>query len=206
MARTRAANYDDRRREILKHAASLFARQGYDRTTMTEIASALGVSKALFYHYYPSKDALLHDVLREHLTGLAQAAEAADDPARPPHERLRAVVGAILDWYEDADDTHTIQLSATLRLPEAQADELKELQRRTVDVVARIVMAMNPGLPAGEIKPVTMSLFGILNWQYMWFRDDGGMSRSAYADVVAKLFTEGVVGLAERPIATKRSA
>ncbi|NBP52464.1 MAG: TetR/AcrR family transcriptional regulator, partial [Actinobacteria bacterium] len=57
MARPRAADYDDKRAAILRRAAELFAEKGYDRTSMTEIAAALGVSKALFYHYYPSKDA-----------------------------------------------------------------------------------------------------------------------------------------------------
>lgn len=203
MARPRAANYDDRRREILKIAAHLFARQGYDRTSMTEIAQALGVSKALFYHYYPSKDALLYDILREHLTGLAEAAEAADVPARPPRERLLAVVTAILDWYKDADDTHNIQLTGLPRLPPAQAAEVKGLQRRAVEVIARILLALNPRLPADEIKPVTMSIFGTLNWQYMWFRDGGAMSRHAYAALVARLFVDGIAGLREHQVAAK---
>ena len=62
MARPRAADYDDKRAAILRRAAELFAEKGYDRTSMTEIAAALGVSKALFYHYSPSKDALLFDI------------------------------------------------------------------------------------------------------------------------------------------------
>lgn len=207
MARPRAANYEDRRREILRIAAHLFARQGYDRTSMTEIAQALGVSKALFYHYYPSKDALLHDILREHLTGLAQAAESADRPGRPPRERLLAVICAILDWYKDADDTHNIQLSVMPRLPPAQEAELKTLQRRAVDVIANIVLALNPRLAASDVKPVTMSLFGTLNWHYMWFREGGAMSRDAYADLVSRLFTDGILALQEaRPAAKARRA
>jgi TetR/AcrR family transcriptional regulator len=209
MARPRAANYDDRRREILKIAASLFARQGYDRTSMTEIAQALGVSKALFYHYYTSKDALLYDILREHLTGLAEAAEGADDPDLAPSQRLRAVVAAILDWYKDADDTHNIQLTGLPRLPADQAAEVKALQRRAVDVIARILMALNPRIAAGEIKPITMSVFGTLNWQYMWFREGGAMSRTAYADLVTRLFVDGVAGLAQehaQPVSKARRA
>ena len=67
MARTRATDYDDKRRAILHRAARLFADDGYDRASMASIAADCGVSKALLYHYYDSKDALLFDVIGEHL-------------------------------------------------------------------------------------------------------------------------------------------
>ncbi|MCG8360388.1 MAG: TetR/AcrR family transcriptional regulator, partial [Kiloniellales bacterium] len=67
MARTRATDYDDKRRAILSRAARLFADDGFDRVSMASIAADCGVSKALLYHYYESKDALLFDVIGEHL-------------------------------------------------------------------------------------------------------------------------------------------
>jgi len=80
MARTRAADYDDKRKALLEAAARLFAAHGFDRTSIAEIAGKARVFKASLYHYYPSKSALLYDIIREHLAYVAAALAAADDP------------------------------------------------------------------------------------------------------------------------------
>jgi TetR/AcrR family transcriptional regulator len=192
MARPRAADYDDKRLAILRGAASLFANQGFDRTSMSEIALALGVSKALFYHYYRSKDDLLFDIIRSHLSELVEVTEAADDPALPPGARLENVIAAILDCYRDADDEHKIQIGHLGRLSEVQQGELKGLERRLVEVLAGIVAALNPKLEKRLVKPLTMSLFGTLNWKYMWFRDGGPVTHAHYVKLVTALFTAGI--------------
>jgi len=52
------------------------------------------------------------------------------------------------------------------------------------------------------LKPVTMSLFGMLNWHYMWFREGGTMSREDYADLATTVLVEGAQALAA-PAPTK---
>jgi TetR/AcrR family transcriptional regulator len=195
MARPRAADYDDKRLAILKRSAALFAGNGFDRTSMAEIALALGVSKALFYHYYRSKDDLLFDIVRSHLVELVEATEAADDPALPPGLRLRQVIGAILACYQDANAEHTIQINHLAHMPPARQGELKALERRLVRVMAGIVAAIKPALPRARVTPLAMSIFGTLNWNYMWFREDGPLSRSDYADMMTQVFAAGVTAL-----------
>ena len=73
----RASDYDDKRQTILDGAAERFAALGYERASMRVIAEAAGISKALLYHYYADKEALLFDVLSSHLTPLCAAVEAA---------------------------------------------------------------------------------------------------------------------------------
>lgn len=195
MARPRAADYDDKRLAILRKSARLFAEQGYDRTSMTEIALALGVSKALFYHYYRAKEDLLFDIIRSHLLELVHAAESADDAALPADERLRRVVDAILDCYRDADDEHKIQIGHLGQLSEDRQAELKGLERRLVDVMAGVVAALNPRLTRARVKPLAMSIFGTLNWKYMWFREGGPVSREDYAAMVTAMFAAGITAL-----------
>jgi TetR/AcrR family transcriptional regulator len=197
MARPRAADYDDKRRAILKRAAQLFAAQGFDRTSMAEIALALGVSKALFYHYYGSKDALLFDIIRSHLVELVDAAEAADDATLPPRLRLERMIAAILDLYRDADAEHKVQIGHLAGLPGPQQAELRALERRLVDLMAGIVRALNPALPERFIKPAAMSIFGTVNWKYMWFRSGGPVTEEEYALLTADVFAAGIAGLAQ---------
>jgi TetR/AcrR family transcriptional regulator len=197
MSRTRARDYEDKRAAMLHRAALAFARDGYDRASMAGLAAELGVSKALLYHYYTSKEALLFDIIRNHLEALVDAVDAADDAALPPEERLFNLVSALLEAYRDADAEHRVQIGALALLPDAEQQELKTLERRLVATFAEAVRALNPPALAGAnlLKPVTMSLFGMLNWAYMWFRDGGAMSREDYARLATRLLVSGVNGL-----------
>lgn len=192
MARPRATDYDDKRAAILREAAQLFATRGFDRTAMTEIAQALGVSKALFYHYYRSKDALLFDIIRAHLIELVEAAEGANDAQLAPEPRLLAVVEAIFECYRDADHQHKIQINHLGQLSPEQQGELKGFERRLVEVISGIVVALNPALQRDFIRPVTMSIFGTLNWKYMWFRENGRVSHADYAALVTRMFVAAI--------------
>jgi TetR/AcrR family transcriptional regulator len=197
LARTKAVDYDLKRAAILATAARLFAEEGYYQSSMASLAAECGISKALLYHYYDSKDALLYDVIGEHLRELCTVVEQADDPGKEPERRLHGLVTALLQTYAHADDHHRVQINAMKFLPRHQQEELKDLERRLVDRFADALSEINPRLDsgAGLLKPVTMSLFGMLNWHYMWFRDDGTMTRDNYADICTRLIVEGARAL-----------
>lgn len=195
MARTRAVDFEEKQRVILDHAAAVFAEQGMDKASMAAVASQAQVSKALLYHYYPSKDALIFAIIHTHLEELEAAVEAADDPSLPLEKRLRKLVGALLEAYRGADNQHKVQLNAALALSDAQKAEIMALERGIVKRFAVVLDQINPGLNTKErplLTPVTMSLFGMMNWMYMWFKDGGRISRQDYADVATTLILEGI--------------
>jgi TetR/AcrR family transcriptional regulator len=208
MARPRSAGYDDKRLAILDRSAEVFAKHGYDRASMAEVARACGVSKALLYHYYVNKEALLYDILHAHLQVLIDAVNAVDTDLPPP-ARLRALVGALLEAYRDADVEHKIQLNELGKLPAKQKKILTDMERELVRVFAAAIAAVNPALGDNGplLKPVTMSLFGMVNWHYMWFREGKALTREDYADLVTTLLTEGAAALTARvPAKPKRAA
>lgn len=194
MARPRASDHDEKRRAILHRAALIFARDGYDRASMSRLAAECGVSKALLYHYHASKEALLFDILSNHLSMLVEVVEAADEPSLAPEARLERLVAALLDAYRDADAEHRVQLSALRFLPEAEQERLKALERRLVEMFAEALRSFDPARFEAPplIKPVTMSVFGMVNWAYMWFRDGGAVSREDYARLIARLVAGGI--------------
>lgn len=207
MARPRSAEYDGKRRAILRRSAKLFAQNGYDRTSMAEVASASGVSKALLYHYYVGKESLLFDILHAHLLDLMDAVRLVDTKLAP-RARLRALIGAVLDAYRDADDEHKIQINELSKLPAARKKDLIGLERALVATFADAIAAAIPSIAGHQalLKPVTMSLFGMLNWHYMWFREKGPVSRDDYTDMVTTLLIEGAQALGETRNLRKRSA
>lgn len=197
MARARAPDFAHKQHRILRAAAAVFAEAGMDRASMSQIAARAEVSKALLYHYYPGREALIFDILRSNLGALEAAVDAADDADAPPRARLRALVHAVLAQYRDADDFHKVQLNGTSSLPEARRAEILAIERRILRRFADVIRQINPDLAAGRpiLMPVTMSLFGMLNWVYMWFRDDGPVSRADYADLATDILLGGITEL-----------
>lgn len=194
MARTRATDFADKKRGILASAASVFAEMGMEKASMAQIATRTNVSKALLYHYYPSKDALIFDIIRTHLTELEAAIVAADRPDVAPEQRLRLLVRQVLENYRDADDHHKVQLNGSDALSSEQKSELQAIERRIVKSFSVVIAEINPDLNKARplLMPVTMSLFGMMNWVYMWFRPGGPISRDEYADIATTLILEGV--------------
>ncbi|MBO1074092.1 TetR/AcrR family transcriptional regulator [Roseomonas marmotae] len=193
MARTRAEDYDEKRRQILKTSAGLFARHGFTGTSITMVAQACGASKALLYHYYASKEEVLFDILHLHLETLVETVERAFASTAEPEARLHALSAALLETYRDADAEHQIQIANLQLLPPERQEVLRELERRIVAVFAEAIAAAVPSAAPQRhlLKPLTMSLFGMLNWSYLWFRDGRGLSREDYARLATDLILRG---------------
>jgi TetR/AcrR family transcriptional regulator len=194
VARRRAADYEAKRSHLLRTAAPLFARHGYDRTSLAMIAVAAGVSKGLVYHYYPDKDAVLADIIRRHLAELIEAVTAvAVEDGRAPERRLADMAAALLAAYRDADAEHQVQVAHLRLLPEPVQRELKDMERVLVSLFADALAAVAPRLARDRrrLKPLTMSLFGMLNWAFLWFREDGAMTRTEYAALAARMVVLG---------------
>jgi AcrR family transcriptional regulator len=210
MARTRANDYDRKRQGILSRSAALFAEHGYTGTSITMIAEACGVSKALMYHYYSSKDAVLFDLLQDHLQNLVAVVEGAAQSAGKPEEKLFAISAALLEAYRGADAEHQVQISSLKLLPKAEQEALKELERKLVVIVSDAIAAAIPSAAKKRqlLKPLTMSLFGMLNWHYLWFRDGKGITREKYAKMVTRLILSGAdnaMSATEEPVASLKT-
>ena len=92
MSRTRAGDYENKQSNILDSAASVFARLGMQKASMAEIARQGNISKSLLYHYYSSKEDLIFDIVRSHLSELDGALSGADRSDLPLEERLRLLI------------------------------------------------------------------------------------------------------------------
>jgi TetR/AcrR family transcriptional regulator len=69
------------------------------------------------------------------------------------------------------------------------------MERGIVAAFADALRDINPrlsGKSAHLLKPVTMSLFGMLNWHYLWLKPTGKLTRSDYADLVTNIIVGGI--------------
>ena len=198
MARTIAKDHDQKRELILQSAARIFATDGFDRASMAQLARECGISKANIYHYYDSKDALLYDILDNYLSTLRDRILGTNVEGLDPEARLHEVIRQILRAYQGADHEHQVQLNALGALPEDQQAQMRGYQRDMVRFLSDTIAAAAPEVLADDkpnLRATTMSVFGMLNWYYMWNTGAGTEAREDYARLVTNLTLRGVGGL-----------
>jgi AcrR family transcriptional regulator len=200
MARPISASHDQRRDEILNVAADCFARQSYPATSMNDIASACGTSKARLYHYYESKEAILFDLLDRYTQKLllivGQVEATAQRRTLDERATLHELVRAFLREYETSATRHAALLSSTQFLSEPLREIILDRERDVVAAVTRFLGRAYPErLDEHNQTAIAMTLFGMINWTFTWLRPGGALS---YAD-----FAEEVIGLLERGLAPR---
>lgn len=197
MARPRSAGYDDQRDSILAHAAVLFARQGYTATSMNQVAAACGLSKAALYHYVRDKQALLARVAQGHVQRLEAVVQDVLAQGLPAEARLRELILRFVREYASAQNEHRVLTEDVKFLGEDEREQVLAIERRVVDAFARTVAEVRPALRHSELhKPLTMLLFGMINWMFTWLKPaDAGSPRLTHAQmapIVSELFFGGL--------------
>jgi TetR/AcrR family transcriptional regulator len=201
MARGRAAGYDEQHKAILAQAARLFARQGYPATSMNQVAEACGLSKATLYHYFRDKYSMLVSIADEHVSHLQALVRESVTPGASPRQQLEQLILRIVAAYADAVHAHHV-LTEDVRFLEPQ-DQARVLdkEREVVAVFSRAVAAVRPEVDeAGLAKPLTMLLFGMVNWMFTWMKPDGPLTHEAMAPIVADLFLGGLSAVQVEPV------
>lgn len=191
MPRGRAPGYDTQREQILARAAELFARQGYTATSMNQVALACGVSKPSLYHYVRDKYQLLVEIAEGHVDKLKEL--ATQPRALAPEARVRAMIDSFLDVYAEAQAAHRVLTEDVKFLEAADRQRVLDGQRTVVAAFADAIVATRPELRAADLdRPLTMLLFGMMNWMFTWLQPGGKLTHAALAPIVADLFFGGV--------------
>ncbi|RYB89849.1 TetR/AcrR family transcriptional regulator [Nocardioides glacieisoli] len=177
---------------VLRVAIELFNRQGYDATSMGDLARELGLTKSAIYHHVPSKEHLLESAIDEALDALeASLDEVAATSDLDAGERLRAAVrGSVVVLVE-----HLPAVTLLLRVRGNTPAEKAALRRRREidDRLAEMVRgAAGAGAIRGDLDPLLTSrlLFGMVNSMTEWLRDDGDVE--TIADTVTTLAFDGL--------------
>ena len=159
-------NPDRRRRQLLELGTELFARHGYEKLSMARIAREAGISKALLFHYFPSKQAYFAATLEQAAAELAE--ETEPDPAKPPLEQLAASLDAYLGWVE----RHAAAYEKLIRSVGA-VPEVRELVERVRDETADRILAGH--------EPAPVLRAAVRGW--LWFMDGAVLDWIEHRDI-----------------------
>ena len=163
------------RERILRAAAALFREQGFNRTSMRDLADRVGIHKSSIYHHFPGKQELLLEILETTVDRSAPALAAIAEADSPASERLwRAVANHVTELIADQDNVSCF------------LEEGRYLDRRYMDIYIskrdryegyfrRII---GDGVRTGEFRQVnvrlaSLAILGMCNGMARWWRPDG---------------------------------
>ena len=166
-AYTRLEN-DERRRRLLELGTRLFTEHAYDEISMAQIAREAGISKALLYHYFPSKQ----DYFMATLAGGAEElrARVEPDPALPPAEALASALDAYLAWIDDNAEAYAKLFRSAAGVPEVR-DLVEGVRVGTADRILG-------GLGAADNPRARTAVHG-----WLWFMDGACLDWIAHRDL-----------------------
>ncbi|CAB5279313.1 TetR family transcriptional regulator [Burkholderia multivorans] len=197
MARTRAPDHESQREQILDLAAEKFAQTSYPSTSMSELATASGTSKARLYHYYESKEAILFDLLDRYTKRLmliiAEVEGTSQRRGLSEREAFAELVRAFLAEYETSHSRHVALLNDVKYLEDAQREIVLDRQRDIVAAFARQLARAYPDRISKENQTsVTMMVFGMINWTFTWLKPGGRLGYRDFAEQVIDMIERGL--------------
>ncbi|HJQ43326.1 MAG TPA: TetR/AcrR family transcriptional regulator [Jatrophihabitantaceae bacterium] len=175
------------RTRVLDAAIDLFARQGYDGTSVAQVIAQAGVAKGGFYHHFASKEALLYEVYGDLIA--RQLAAMDDIVARrsAPAETLRALIADLVESTAASARQALVFWREQHRLGDDRTAEYRRARRRYHDTVQRLIRdAQDAGTfaPVASPEMVTFTIFGVINELPLWYRPNG---RKRPAQIAAEL-------------------
>ena len=165
----RRLDVDERRRQLLERGAELFTAHPYEELSMSKIAAEVGISKALLYHYFPSKQAYFEATLSAWADQLRERTET--DPNLPPVEQLTQSLDAFLALIEENADAYRNLIRSAAGVPEIR--ELIEAVR--LATAQRILNGLYPG---GAPPQARIAVSG-----WLWFMDGACLNWLEHRDV-----------------------
>lgn len=165
----RRLDVDERRRQLLEKGAELFTSHPYEKLSMSKIAAEVGISKALLYHYFPSKQAYFEETLSAWAEQLREQTEP--EPDLPPVEQLKGSLDAFLALIaENAVAYKNLMRSA------AGVAEIRELiEEVRLKTAQRILEALYAQEPPPKARTA------ISGW--LWFIDGACLNWVEHRDI-----------------------
>jgi TetR/AcrR family transcriptional regulator, cholesterol catabolism regulator len=184
----------ERRSELTRQAARLFAEKGYHGTSIGDLADALGVQKGSLYAHIASKEDLLYETMREGAAAFHGALDRIPDGA-PATEKIRLALRGHLRVVAEQLDVATVFVQEWRYLEGARGEEFVAERRRYEE---RIRDLFREGRELGELRSdldeavAALLLLSAANWAYTWLQP--GRDTDELADRFYALLVDGMRG------------
>src|ERR1700688_758034 len=185
------------RDRVFEVAAEVFHRKGYDNTSMSDIATAAGLTKAGLYHHVSSKESLLYTVLDSGLDLTESYVMKPLEDITEPLDRLKTMIDLHLRLVLEErnlevtgllHECKTLSTTDQTRINRRKKEYVRMTTKLIADVIKKYgVKDVNPKLAA-------FALLGMLNWTYQWYTASGSNSREEIVKSFQRIFLQGILG------------
>src|SRR5436190_23719880 len=201
-----ARTLQPRRVEICRTAAQIFRDRGYDATSVSDIARALGITKAGLYHYFESKEALLFEITAYGLDRVRDEVILPARAVRDPEARLRQLVIRHARIATQGRGAIAQIVDEVRALPPPARKRVEERMRAYFDLVRGTLVELRSAGRLRDVDPTvaTFSLIGTILWLPRWFRQNGRLSQAQVANEIANIALGGLLRPRRRTVRRRR--
>jgi AcrR family transcriptional regulator len=191
------------RQEILRTAARLFQQQGYDATSMNDVAAALKLSKGGLYHHFQSKDEILFyimshamEITEERVINVVRRIGGAS--VAGTEERLRTLIRLHIQVMLSPEDREiTVMLHENHPLPPTLRRKINGRKKDYLQFVEHVIADLQRKHNSqSQVTPraAALALVGMINWIYQWYKPGGPLSGEEIARQYSEIFFHGAIG------------
>lgn len=193
-----------KRERIVASAVELFYRQGYERTTLDQVADLMDVTKPFIYAHFPSKADLLAEISSRAIRHAHEGLNRILVEEGTQTERLERIVREFLLAVLDNQPHAVIYSREETELKQSDRDAINGLRR---DFDRKLIALLEAGVAAGEFTiddvPLTaIAIGGLVGWAPVWYRPNGRLSKQEAAQRLAKLALNMVRA---KPVSVRRA-
>jgi AcrR family transcriptional regulator len=186
------------RQEILRAAARLFQQQGYDATSMNDVAAALKLSKGGLYHHFQSKDEILYNIMSHAMDITEQRVINVVRRIEGVEERLRTLIRLHIEVVLSPEDREiTVMLHENHPLAPALRRKINGRKKDYLHFVENLVgevQRKRNSESAVTPRAAAFALVGMINWIYQWHKPDGELKGETIVRQYTDIFFHGAVG------------
>lgn len=185
-----------RQAQIVDTAARIFCEKGFEKASMGDLASALGLTKAGVYHHIRSKDDLLYEIVSYGMGLFEDKVLKRVMTITDPLERLRATLrGHVLLITRERPKEVTVILHESNVLRGRARDRIDARKKRYIRFLESTFRDLQRSGRGRRIDPsvATFAVLGMINWIYQWYRPSGRLGDEALADGFTDLLLHGVL-------------
>jgi AcrR family transcriptional regulator len=187
------SKHDEKAHAILNGAAKVFSAKGYHHASMRDIARETGMSLAGMYHYFSGKEEILFSIQRFCFRQVLDDVEARTAEVSDPLEKLSAVIHGHLHFFTQNVTEMRVLSHEAESLNGEYRQHIDEMKREYYRLVADILEEIHASdWNDAERRRNTLSIFGMINWIYTWYRPDRDGSPDELAATMMNILTQGI--------------
>ena len=180
---------------VLRRAIEVFNRQGYEATSMGDLARELGLTKSAIYHHVESKEAILDHAVTEALDALEACLDdvvaSGADAGAQVEAAIRGTLGVLAEKQPEV--TLLLRLRGNSAVEVAAVERRREITRRFGDLLEA---AQAAGAVRSDVTPRNLArlALGMINSIVDWYRPDRGVPGQQGPDQMIDAVTGVVLG------------